>query len=79
MEDKLTYTADEVAEILHCSSAQVRRLIYKGEIKAMRPGQTWIVNRRELLRVIGMEDTEPAAEPPAPAPQGKRRNRKADS
>jgi len=51
-EKVVTYTAQQIAEILHMSHRGVLLLINQGRIKAVRVGRKWLVSEEELLRIM---------------------------
>ncbi len=44
----MVYTIEEVAKILRVSTATVRNLIERGELKAFRVGNQWRVKKEDL-------------------------------
>ena len=55
----------EAAEMLAVSERRVRQMISDGRLHGDRIGRTWVIDRRELLRVKG--DRRPAGRPWSPA------------
>jgi excisionase family DNA binding protein len=51
--DRLTFTADELADALHLAPSTVRLWCQRGEIAATKRGRLWRIPRREYLRLVG--------------------------
>jgi excisionase family DNA binding protein len=51
--DRLTFTADELADALHLAPSTVRLQCQRGEISATKHGRLWRIPRREYLRLVG--------------------------
>ncbi len=58
--DKLTFTAEEVAEILGIGRNMVYQLIRSGEIRSIDLGFRKLVGRHMLTEFLGMPDGEQA-------------------
>lgn len=50
--DIVTYTAKQVAEILHLTHRGVLLLIKQKRIKAVRIGRRWIIKEDEIKRIM---------------------------
>lgn len=50
--DIVTYTAKQVAEILHLTHRGVLSLIKQKRIKAVRIGRRWIIKEDEIKRIM---------------------------
>jgi len=70
---RLTYTADELAEALRISVSTVRGRCERGEIDATKHGRFWRISRREYARLVGEEG--PGHEANAGDAEAKRRMR----
>jgi excisionase family DNA binding protein len=68
--ERLTYTVDEVAEILGLSRAKTYDLVARGEIPTVPiPGRRRLIARLTLHRLLETPSTAPTThEDPAPGP-----------
>lgn len=48
----------EAAHLIGCSGKHVRALCMRGEIRAVRLGKCWHVNRQALMERLGLTEAE---------------------
>lgn len=58
MKDKKFLSTTELAKILGISRIAVYKKIKKGEIKAMRVGRNFLIDKKDLNNILGKELTE---------------------
>ena len=58
MKDKKFLSTTELAKILGISRIAVYKKIKKGEIKAMRVGRNFLIDKKDLGNILGKELTE---------------------
>src|SRR5262245_18835031 len=58
---RLTFTAEELAEALHLAPATVRLRCQRGIYAARKDGKLWRIPRREYIRLVGEGDEVPDA------------------
>lgn len=51
-----TMGTPEAAFLLNCSEKHVRDLCARGDIKAVRIGKLWHINRADLCKRLGIEE-----------------------
>ena len=56
MEKKRKFTVDEAAAVLDVNPRTVYRMIERGDLDAVKPGQSYTITRSHLRKYVGGED-----------------------
>lgn len=60
--NKETMTAEEMAELMHCTVRQVEQLTRDGDLPAVKIGRSWLYVRADVLAFLSEEGRRNAAE-----------------